>query len=826
MRELGRDVVYGLRSFLRKPGFTVAALLSLMVGIGTTTAIFTLYQSVFVRPLPLDDLDRLVKLARLTRNDSGEYVGEQSISYPNYLDYVERSRSFDGLGLYQWWPMYLTGGSDPDRVTGMFVSGNYFDILGITAHQGRLIRPEDTADTSAPVAVLTHGAWQRLFGAEPEVIGRTIQVNGESLTVVGIAPRGFRGTEMQASVDVFVPVTTFERISPYGAYFENRGVALFPSLGRLRDGVSHAQAGEEMMGIARQLAEEYPETLSELGAKVLPLADSTIRPADRDRYHGYGSRSLIVFLILMIACLSVANLLFVRGAERARELALRQALGAGRGRIFRQLLTENLLLFLVGGLLSLIVAKGFLQILWRFRPPEVPETALDLRLGLTVWGFALLAAVASGLVFGLLPALRASRTDLVGHLKESEPLTQSRGLPHLLKPRSLVVALQVALALVALIGAGLLLRSLQKTLEIDLGFRSERIAVLTVAPGEQGYEPARIREFYRQLLERAQALPGVKAAGYSQYRLLRGAPIQRQVFLPGSQVASEIGARNFHRVNTVSPEFFATVGIPLADGRNFQHSEAAERKVVIVNETMAQQLWADQNPIGQVFHFDYSSDNPETTLAEVVGVVADARYREVREEKQFFIYVPLAQNLAPSMALHVRSDGDPGSVLPALRKSAQELDPGLALTDVGTMKSFVQEALWLERASTSLLGLFGGLALLLALVGVYGLLAYTVRSRRREIGILIALGARRGHVLKTVLFEALQVVVFGIGIGWVIAFFFLGPVLENQLFQVSIRDLSIYMICPLALLLAAVLGSLLPAWRAARTNPNETLRAE
>lgn len=825
MHGLGRDLVYGLRSFLRKPGFTVTALTSLMVGIGTTTAIFTLHHSIFIKPLPLEGLDRLVKVARMVRNDSGEYVGEQPLSFPNYRDYKERAVEFEDLAVYQWWPMYLNGGSHPEKVIGMFVTGNYFRLLGVGTNRGRLFEPEDTKETSVPVAVLTDGAWKRLFGADPNVIGRTIQVNGASMTVVGVVPPGFRGTDLQASVDVFVPVTLFPEISPYGAWFENRGAALFPALGKLRDGTTAAQAEKEVVGIARQLAGEYPEILDELGAKVLPLAESTIRPADRERYRGYGTRLLIVVLILMIACLSVANLLFVRGAERARELAVRQALGAGQGRIFRQLLTENLLLFVIGGLGSLLVAKGFLELLWRFRPPEVPETALDQNLGVTVWGFAMLAAVVSGLIFGLLPALRAARTDLVGNLKESEPFARGRGLPRLLKPRSLVVALQVALALIALIGAGLLLRSLQRTLEIDLGFRSEQIAVLTVAPGDQGYEEAQVRDFYRQLLERARSLPGVKMAGYSQNRLLRGAPMNRQVFLVGQQVGSEIGSRSFHRVNTVGPNFFETAGIKLAMGRNFRDSEPDDRAVVIINETMAEHLWGDQDPVGQTFYFDYPSDNEATQAALVVGVAEDARYRQIREEKQFFIYLPLAQNLATSMALHVRTEGDPAAVLPAMRQAAQELDPSLALTDVGTMRTFVREALWLERASTSLLGLFGALALALALVGVHGLLAYTVRSRKREIGILIALGARRQHVLRAVLFDTFQVVVFGVVLGLIGAMLVLRPILENQLYNVSTLD-PIYAFCPLALLLAALLGSLWPAWRATRTDPNETLRAE
>ncbi len=813
MDELWRDVLFGLRGLLRKPGFATAAVLSLVLGLGTNTAIFTLLDAVFLRPLPLADLDRLVSVYHSIRNEAGEYAGENFISYPNYLDYQERSRSFSQLALYQWGPMNLTGGSEPQRVTGMYVTPNYFDLLALEPALGRLFGTQDADPASEAAAVLSHGCWQRLFGGDPEIRGRTLTVNGHSLTIVGVAPPGFRGTEMRVAVDVFLPLAMFERLSPFKAYFKVRGVAIFPALGKLADGVTAEQASTEMMGLARQLEEDYPKELEGLGAKALPLVDTTIVPRDRGRYVGYAKRLLIVLVILLIACLSVANLLFVRGVERSRELAVRQALGAGRGRVFRQLLTENLLLFVIGALVSLPVAGLFLEVLWSFRPPEIAESALDLRLDFVVWGFSLAAALAVGIVFGLWPALRAARIDLVSNLKESEPLAAGKGLPFLLRPRNLVVAMQVGLALLALIGAGLLIESLEKALEIDLGFDTDRLAVVSVAPGEQGYEEAQARDYYRRLVERARALPGVTAAALSQNRLLRGAVMRRQVFLPGREGAMEIGPMAFHRVNTVGPGFFETAGIALLKGRDFRDAEPEDLGVAIVNETMAERLWPGEDPIGKRFHFDYPNEPP----VEVVGVAAKARYRQIREPEQFFIYVPLAQSYASGMTLHVRSEGDPRALLPTLRGEARELDNALVLADVRTMRHFVDEALWLERATTSLGALFGLLALALAVVGVYGLLAYSVSRRQRELGILFALGAQRGDVVLRVLLEAGRVVFAGVVLGLVLAW---------QLLDISLLNPQTYLVWSLVLLAAALAGSFIPAWRAARINPIETLRTE
>lgn len=822
MSGIWRDILFALKSYWRKPGFTVPVLLSLVLGIGTNTAIFTVVDTIFLRPLPVEEMDRLVALYQSVKNESGEYTGDYPLSYANYLDYRERSHSFDEIGLYQWGPMNLTGGSEPQRVTGMYVTANYFDLLGLQPSAGRLFQPLDGERTSEPVAVLSHGSWSRLFGQDSEVVGQTLVVNGESLAIVGIAPAGFRGTETRNSIDVFLPLHLFERMSPYRQYFEMRQVSLLPGLARLRDGVSVEQASDELMGLAQQLAEEHPKLLEDMGGKVLPLVEATIAPGDRGRYQGYAQRLLLVLMILLVACLSVVNLLFVRGVERGRELAVRQAVGSSRRRLLRQLLTENLLLFFLGGLLSLPAAALFLRILWAFRPPEMAANALPAELDGVVWAFTLLLALVVGLLFGLWPALRAARTGLTDHLKELEPLSGARGLPFLLRPRSLLVMAQTAFALVALIGAGLLLQTFRAVLDINLGFDNPRLAVFSVAPGEQGYEELQSRDYYRRLRQRLEALPGVESAAWSENRLLRGAVVRYPVFLPGGDKWIRYGSMDAHRVNIVGQGFFATAGIELVAGRDFREAEPEGQELAIINQTMAETLWPNADAIGQRFHFN----STETPPIEVVGVARNAKYRQVREQDQFFIYRPLAQNYAEGMTLHVRTSGDPASLLPTLVGEARQLDPALVVADVGAMRRFVDEALWLERATTSLAALFGALALILALVGLYGLLSYSVSRRRRELAIRVALGAQRGKLLRGVLLEALWIISVGVVAGAAIATFFLRPVLANQLYGVSVVHLPTYLQWATALLLAALLGSLIPALRAARTHPADALRSE
>ena len=822
IRSLWRDIRLGLRSLRRRPGFTLAAVLLLALGIGSTTAIFTLLDTVFLHPVPAAAPETLISVYRTERDDNGHYGGFDNFSYPIYRDLRDHNRSLAGLAIYQWSAMNLAGGEEPSRVTGTYVSGNYFDVLGLQPLRGRLLRAADDQPGAPAVAVLSHGCWGRLFGADPGVVGRRVTVNGEAFEVVGIAPEGFRGTELHTSVDVWVPASAYGRISAYPEFFELRGVAIFRSFARLRPGVTPRQAEDDLAALARQLARAYPDDVGEMGITTTPFIRSAILPRERGRYEGYGrTLAIAVVLILLVACINVANLLSVRGLERGREIALCLALGASRAQMVRRLLVETLLLFLLGGLLSLPVGRLSLALLWYFRPPEFSQATLDFGLDAPVLAFALAMTLATSVLFGLVPALRASRPDLMSILRDSMSAPPA---PRGWQPRRLLVAGQLALALVALLGAGLFLRSLRGAQRVELGFRPERLVAVTVSPGDQGYSEAVTRQYYRRLLEHVATVPGVASATLSENRLLRGGVLKVQVYLEATGETPVQSAEGVdHRSNSVVPGFFRTVGIPLIAGRDFRESDCAQcPKVAIINRTMAEALWPGESAVGKRIHIT-DLGAPE---AEVVGVAENAKYRYLHEGPQFFLYVPLSQRFASSMTLHVRTAGDAEAMVPVLRREVQALDANLPLAELDTIDNFVAGALWMERMSASLLGMFGLLALLLAVVGVYGMMAFSVAQRRREIGLRLALGARRSQVLWGVLGEASLVTAIGILIGWGLTYFVLTPVVASQLHGVSPTDPWSYVILTLLLTAAAILSSYLPARRAAGTSPAVSLRGD
>jgi predicted permease len=613
-------------------------------------------------------------------------------------------------------------------------------------------------------------------------------------------------------------------VGPYAEWFEVRGTSLFRAIGRLHPGAHPKQTEDDLMRFSRELEAEFPKEAEGLGIRLRPLRDSIFLPRDQDRYGGY-ARTLIsaAGLILMICCINVAHLLLVRGLMRRRELAIRQTLGAGRRRVMTQLLVENLTLFLFGGLLALPVAHFALDFLWKLRPPQIPAEALDLSPDVQVFGIALAATLGLGLVFGTLPAWRAARVDIVPQLKETPP-SAAGGRQRLTPQRFLVIA-QVALALVALIGAGLFFRSLAQSYRIDLGFDVSSLVVMSIAPGEEGYSEEQTRNLYDRFLEHVEALPGVQTATLSENRLLRGAVWQRQIFIEGQTEAITIGTRAMHRTNVVVPGFFDSVGIPIEQGRDFSTGDRADtRAVAIINKTFAEEAWPGQDPIGHRFHYDYV-DGP---LLEVIGVAQDARYRHVREDSQFFVYMPLAQEFRGSVSLHVKSAGDPTLILGPVRKKLRELAPELPISQMGPLTDFVHEDLWLDHVAVRFLGLFGGLALVLAIIGVYGVLAQQMNLRRREIGIRLSLGAQRGVLERQLMGETLTLVGGGLALGLVLAFLMLrfATSLTEQLHGASLVDPLTWGLAVLVLLVAGCVGGWLPSRRAVRTDPAVVLRQD
>jgi len=825
---LWRDVNLGLRMLWRRPAFTAVAIVSLVLGIGINTALFTLVDALFLNPLPhVDEPDRLVAVYHSIENAEGGAAGERNLSYDNYLYLREKTETLSGLALSFWQPMNVSGGDQPDRVSAVYATPDYFTVLGIEPEMGSFFTDEHhEPPTGDRVLVLGHSTWQRLFAGDSEIVGRKVELNGRPYTVLGITPRGFNSVDLAANGDVFIPLLNFKDLSPFSIYFDQRGVSIFRAIGRLAHGVSREEASAEIRLLSNQLAAEFPSDLENFGGLAKPLAETTIRSDDRERYVakswtlGYGAA-----LVFLIACLNVAGLLAVRGAERKGELALRRAVGAQRGRLLGQLLAENLVLFTVAGLLSLPVARWALDLLWAYRPPQFARDALTLQIEPGMTAFALALALAGGLLFGLLPALGASKPDLVADLKDGRGRKNNSGSagPVWLRPRGLWVSAQLALALVALIAAGLFIEHLRGLRSVDLGFTWEKLAVLAVSPGDQNYDEARGEELYREIRERLESLGGVEGVGLSENRLMRGATTHHQVFVAGSEEATQIGSRTSHRTNVVAPGFFKAVGIPLLEGEDFRESlpEGAPPRA-IVNETMARTLWPGESAIGKTFHFDF----PDTEAVEVIGVVGDAKYREIDESEQFFIYVPLAQNYSPTLYLHARAAGDPSALLPVLRREIAEIDPQLAVFGLATMAEYIGEALWLQRVTASALSLFGLLALVLSAVGIYGVISYWVSQRRHELAIRSALGAQGGALVRAVYAEAFWVVGVGLVLGVLLAFFGLEPVIGPQLGEISAFQPTIYAAAVLVLLAIAALACWQPARRARRAEPASVLRSE
>jgi putative ABC transport system permease protein len=815
-----------LRGLAKRPAFTLAVLLLLVLGIGTNTAIWSLLDAIFLHPLPaVAAPGELVAIYQTKLGEDGLPGNFDNVSYPNFRDFRDRNRSFSDVALYQWLKMNLAGGAAPERIAGMFATANYFDVLGVRPAHGRFFRPEEVqVPGTEAVAVLGNGCFNRLFGADPKVVGRSILLDGRKFTVVGVAPPGFRGTDLDTQVDVWVPVTMFRVLSSYyPAPFEARDDWPFHAFGRLKPGVSLAKAEADMASLARALERQFPKENKKLGVRLLPLVEGAILPREQDRYRGYGrTLSFAAVLLLVVVSANVANLLLARGVERGRELAIRQAVGGNLSALARLLAIESLLLFLAAVLLSLPVGHWSLRLLWGFRPPELATGDLDLHLDPTLFAGTVLFTLVIVLLFGLVPVLRTARRGLARCLAETR-LAEPR--PRLWHPRRLAVVLQLALTLFALIGANLLLAGLLRTRHADLGFQPEGLLALSVAPGDQGYDPARARGYYRELLERVAALPGVRGAALSENRLLRGAILSRSVYPEGQAEGITAGGRSSHRTNIVTPGFFHVAGIALLHGRDFAEADCAGcRPVAIVNQTLARLAWPGQDPLGRRFRFERDQP-PNQPPIEVIGVAKDAKYRNIREDPLPFIYLPLSQNDAAAMTLHVRTaSGREAALLPALRNAAQAIDPGMPLAEIDTMTHFVSGALWMERVSALLLGLFGLFALLLSGIGIYTVITLSAARQRREIGIRLALGARPSQMTAAMIAEAAVLAGAGLVLGWTAARLFLHPILASQLQGADLWDPKAYALQSLVLLVTAIAASVPPALRAARVNPATPLR--
>ncbi len=816
MENLFIDLRYALRTLAKRPGFTLVAVLSLGLGIGANATIFSLVDALLLRSLPVHEPARLVKIYTLDAKNPGAPV--PNLSHLNWQDYREQARSWSGILGYDTNPISVSTGGDAFMVTGQLVSDNYFPLLGVAAQRGRTFtREEGTKQGAQPVAVISDHFWREQLGGSPGAVGRSITLNGHPYTVVGVAARGFAGTDLGTQIDLWVPMSMNKQISPDPSnnwYETRRGLFIF-AIGRLRPGVTLAAAGAEMTGIARRLEAEYPKANKGRTVTLVPFDQATLAPGQREELSRASALLLgVVGLVLLIACANVANLLLARSIARQREVAVRLSQGARRGRLVRQLLTESLVLSLLGGIC------GVLLMLWADRAIGIflaglpTPVTLDLSADPLVLGFAFGISLATGVVFGLAPALQSTRPELVTALR-----TQAASAPaarHGFGLRESLVVAEVALSLVALIAAGLFLRSLAAAERIDPGFASRRLLAFSFDVGLYGLDQDHGEQLFRRVREQVGALPGIEGVALAQ-----AAPLQisvvRSVFLEGRDNPDD---GLLVQIDAVDPGFFRTTGVPLLTGRPLADSDRADTPAVaVVNRTLADKFWPHQDPLGKRFHFFGGAP------VEVVGVARDAKYTSLSEPPQPYVYMPLAQRYITAVTLLARTSQDPARALPAVERRVRELAPGMPLVGAGTVAQQVDASLWAPRLGAVLLALFGVLALALAALGIYGVMAVAVAQRARDIGIRMALGAQPGSVLAMMVGIGMRQVALGLVIGLAAAFA-ITRLAASLLIGISPTDPLAFALTPALLALVALVSVYAPARRATRIDPTRALRSE
>lgn len=825
VHTLWQDIRFALRILTKSKGFSSIAILSLALGIGANTTIFTVVNAILLNPLPVKQISRVVQVDTVDTKTrvTAANVTKLGMSYPNFQDYVRNSKVFSGLScIVGPLPLTWSGGAEPKQVFGQMVSANYFEVLGLRPAAGRFFVPdEDSKLGGNNVAVLSYSLWVNKFGSDPNVVNTTLTLNATSYSVVGVAPRGFKGAFTFGNAEqVWLPVSMYPQVLAgfFKDNFNDRRFLTTAVIGRLKDGVILGEAEASVKTIASNLEREFPKDNASRSVALTPLAEAAVGVNNRNQFVLAGGLMMaIVGLVLLIACANLANLLLAQSASRQKEIGLRAALGASQVRMARQLLTESMVLAMLSGVVGLAIAYAGRAVLWSFRPPFILDGDVDLGFDSHVLFFTLGVALLTAVTIGLAPAIKVARPNLIEALNVGgRGGTLGWGRSTL---RSLLVVTEIALALVALIGAGLFVRSMQSAQRIDPGFESKKLFVFAFDLGALHYEEGRAHQYFRAAIDRARAVPGVDSATIASNFPLGGG-LGRTVFPEGQDEAS--GYRGtLTQLNDVAPNFFQTLRIPLAGGREFTDADRKDtHQVAIINEAMANQFWPDQNAVGKRFHFF-----GETQLREVVGVVRNTVVNNIGEDPQPLAYLPLTQDFAPAVTMQVRTSGRPESVIAAVRSQVQSLDTNLALTNLNTIEELVDQGLWAPRVGAGLLAVFGALALLLAIVGVYGVLSYSVSQQTREIGIRMAMGARTASVLALIVRQGMRLAFVGLALGLVIAF--AGTrALSSLLFGVSAHDPVTFAVVSFILATAAILGCYIPARRAAKIDPITALRYE
>jgi predicted permease len=826
MHTLWQDVRYAIRMLTKNPAFSFVAILSLALGIGANTTIFTVVNAILLNPLPVKDIARVVELDTVDTKTRVTAANAEKLgmSYVNFQDYARQTPQLFSAMTCVVGPLPFTwsGGAEPRQLQGQMVSASFFDLLGVRPAAGRFFLPdEDTKPGGNNVAVLSYALWTNKFGANPNAVGQIITLNATPFTIVGIAPNGFKGTFTFNNAEaIWVPVSMYPQILA-GFFKDNFNTRRFLATvvyGRLKDGVSIASAEASLKTIASGLENAFPRDNAGRSVALTPLAEAAVGVNQRSQLTLAGGLMMgIVGLVLLIACVNLANLLLAQAASREKEIGVRAAMGASRGRVIQQLLTESLVLAFLSALAGLAIAFAGRSILWSFRPPFIRDSDLDLGFDSHVLLFTLSVALLTAVLIGVIPALKAARPNLIEVLKVGG---RGNTVGWANSPfRSMLVVTEIALALVALVGAGLFVRSMQNAQRIDPGFESTKLFMFAFDLGALHYDEGHGQQFFRTAIERAKASPGVESATIADAPPLIPA-FSRTIFPEGQDEAS--GFRGtLTQVNDVAPTFFETLRIPLVAGREFNDSDrAGTRQVVIANEAMAKHFWPNENALGKRFHF-----HGDPGLREIVGVVRNTVENNIGEEPQPVAYLPLTQNYSPAAIMLVRTSGRPEAMIASVRSQVQQLDSNLALTNVQTIGELLSQGLWAPRMGAALLAVFGGLALVLAIIGVYGVLSYSVNQQTREIGIRMAMGAQTGRVLRLVVGQGMRLAGAGLILGLIVAFAAM-RVLGSLLFGVSAHDPLTFVGVSVVLALAAILACYIPARRATKVDPIIALRYE
>ena len=821
METLLQDLRYAVRMLIKTPGVTAVAVVTLALGIGANTAIFSGVNAFLMRPLPVPDPDRLVRPIEVAE-DRG--VSDE-ISYPDFVDYRNQATSFTGLAAEDMVQAALNTENQNDVIWGQAVSGNYFAVLEVKPAMGRPFLPEeDGARGAHAVVVVSDSLWRRRLGSDPNIIGKAIQLNARQYQVIGVAPDFFRGTKFGLAMDFWAPIAMVEELRSATGLLESRDSHWMNVVGRLKPNVSLSQASAEMNAIAQRLNQSYSnERATGTQAKVLSELEGRWSEANLVIKTAGAIAMAIAGLILLIACANVANLLLARGAARRKEIGIRLALGASRPRLVRQLLTESLVLSLLGGGLGLLIAYWATQLMQGMIPVLDYNVINDFfSLDSRALLFTIAASVATGILFGLAPALHSSNPQLVPVLKGTSE-SEQRGKTRRLTLRNSLVVAQIALSLMVLVCGGLFIQSFRKAQSIDPGFNTTRNALLiSMNPLLVGYEDEKARNFYQRVIEQAKALPGVEAAGLTRLVPLGDSSNSTGPVLREGETLARGSAGRDVMTTVVSPGYFDAMQIPFIEGRNFDDRDQQKtQKVIVINQKLAQILWPGESAVGRRILIGADSKDP----LEVVGVVKTGKYRSLAEDPKPYFYSVLSQRRPAAMTLVLRTNGDPLAVVGSVRTALKAIDQQVPMFAVKTMPVHLSWALWGPNLAATFSLAFGVLALMLSAVGLYSVMAYVVSQRTREVGIRMALGANRRDVLRMVTGQGMKLAVFGVLLGLVMAIA-LSKVISSLLIGVSSYDVATFAVVSGLLTFVALIACYLPARRATKVDPLVALRYE